>query len=365
MLSILLTILKILLLTVLGLLGLVLLLVLIVLFAPIRYKAHIEYHDKAVVDAKVKFLFVSVLAHFYQESKDFGYKIKVFGIPLGIGKPKKEKKVKPERTKKSARKSKDLEAFEDEFEESDVDISSMTSEDASETVNTLNETTESVDITKSVDITGDLSAVTDEKLETLDVSNDSSSIEEDLDDSVSEEELDEILNEKPSLKERIISFLEGVKNKSIKIGEKLSDFDPDEYIEGLEDKLEKKLNKAKKKINQFKKFINLKCTKKTIKYLKKYLKGALKRLLPRKVKGYIKFGLDNPATMGKLVGYLSLMPWTYGSKRFYIEPVFNEKVIDADIKLKGHFNLAYFVKIVLNINLWRTLKVLKKITGGN
>lgn len=355
MLSILLTILKILLLTVLGLLGLVLLLVLIVLFAPIRYKAHIEYHDKAVVDAKVKFLFVSVLAHFYQESKDFGYKIKVFGIPLGFGKPKKEKKVKPEKTKNSTRKSKDLEALEDEFEEPDVDFSSLANEDTPETVNSLNEAS-------------DLVEATDETDNTFDVSNDSSSIEsieEDSEDSVSEEELDEILNEKPSLKERIISFLEGVKNKSIKIGEKLSDFDPDEYIEGLEDKLEKKLNKAKKKINQFKKFINLKCTKKTIKYLKKYIKGALKRLLPRKVKGYIKFGLDNPATMGKLVGYLSLMPWTYGSKHFYIEPVFNEKVIDADIKLKGHFNLAYFVKIVLNINLWRTLKVLKKITGGN
>ena len=111
---------------------------------------------------------------------------------------------------------------------------------------------------------------------------------------------------------------------------------------------------------EIKRFWNLKCTVKTRNYLKKYLVGLVKHIGPRKVKGYVRYGFGDPCKTGQITGYLSLLPFVY-SKHFSLEPDFYEKIIDTELLIKGRIRLGYIVRIVLNINIWRTILVARKI----
>ena len=134
--------------------------------------------------------------------------------------------------------------------------------------------------------------------------------------------------------------------------------------ESFEQKIDSKIGKLKKNIDKFKRFWNLKCTVKTRKYLKKYLIGLIKHIGPRKVKGYIRYGFGDPCKTGQVTGYLSLLPFVY-SKHFSLQPDFYEKIIDTELLIKGRIRLGYIIRIVLNINIWRTILVAKKIFKGN
>ena len=135
---------------------------------------------------------------------------------------------------------------------------------------------------------------------------------------------------------------------------------PGKVAERVADKIEKKTAAAKKKLRRLQKFWNLSCTVKTREYLKKYIPRTLKHILPRKVKGYVHYGMDEPYKTGQVTGYLSLLPFVY-QKGLSMQPDFEQKVLELDVKLKGRIRLGYLLRIVLNINIWRTLKVAKKV----
>ena len=135
---------------------------------------------------------------------------------------------------------------------------------------------------------------------------------------------------------------------------------PGKVAERVTDKIEKKTATAKKKLRRLQKFWNLSCTVKTREYLKKYIPRTLKHILPRKVKGYVHYGMDEPYKTGQVTGYLSLLPFVY-QKGLSMQPDFEQKVLELDVKLKGRIRLGYLLRIVLNINIWRTLKVAKKV----
>lgn len=135
---------------------------------------------------------------------------------------------------------------------------------------------------------------------------------------------------------------------------------PGKVAERVTDKIEKKTATAKKKFRRLQKFWNLSCTVKTREYLKKYIPRTLKHILPRKVKGYVHYGMDEPYKTGQVTGYLSLLPFVY-QKGLSMQPDFEQKVLELDVKLKGRIRLGYLLRIVLNINIWRTLKVAKKV----
>lgn len=80
---------------------------------------------------------------------------------------------------------------------------------------------------------------------------------------------------------------------------------PGKVAERVTDKIEKKTATAKKKLRRLQKFWNLSCTVKTREYLKKYIPRTLKHILPRKVKGYVHYGMDEPYKTGQVTGYLS------------------------------------------------------------
>lgn len=56
------------------------------------------------------------------------------------------------------------------------------------------------------------------------------------------------------------------------------------------------------------------------------------------------------------------MPFVY-QKGLYLEPDFYNKVLEGNIDMRGHIQLGYILRIVLNINVWRTIRVVRRLVN--
>lgn len=360
MLHIILLILKIILLIVLGILGLALLLILLVLFAPIKYKANIKYKDKPKIFAKVSFLFLSVKVLFDKETNVVNKDICIFGIKLGKKNNKNNKNNSDSNINElevdSGYSLDGIEEFEDYFDDEDIkalDVSKKDTisqkddslvdkdKDKETIVPTINESAEN--ITKDI-----------KEIAYIVKSSSNSGVLEDFEASPSDKENINSIREN----KKADGFIIKIKN-IINIIKNAFDKTKTNIEKTLDD-IHLKLEKIKKKINRVKKFWNMKCTVKTRAYLKKYLKGVIKHIMPRKIKGYIRYGLGDPCKTGQLTGYISLIPLFY-QKGFDVYPDFYDKVIDVDVMIKGKIYLGYIVRIVLKPYIWKCIKMAKKI----
>ncbi|MBE5932468.1 MAG: DUF2953 domain-containing protein [Lachnospiraceae bacterium] len=357
MLHVLLMILKIILWIILAILGLVLLLIFIVLFLPIKYKIDVKYHGKALVNAKISFLIATVRILFDQEAKKFDYGIRLAGIKLNLGKEKKPKKPKKSKKIATSETNDDIEIIEDVIDKQ-----------------TSNDLPDDIDLEHKNNISDDKISEPQLQVDAYVVGQNDATV--DSSEKISEDdefeyyEIDEfdlfdddidkdVPKEHKSLFGRIKAFFVGLKNKIVNIKNKVENFS----LDNIEAKIDAKVTKLKKTINRFKHFWNMKCTVKTRNYLKKYLVGLIKHIGPRSVKGYVRYGFGDPCKTGQVTGYLSLLPFVY-SKHFSLEPDFYNKVIDTELIIKGRFRLGYIIRIVLNINIWRTILVARKIFKG-
>lgn len=70
-----------------------------------------------------------------------------------------------------------------------------------------------------------------------------------------------------------------------------------------------------------------------------------KHARPRKAKGFVRFGLDDPYRTGQVLAVLSMVYPFYG-EQIHIYPEFEQKVLQGDISVKGYIRLSHFVKII-------------------
>lgn len=306
MLHIILTILKIILWILLGILGLALLLVLVLAFAPIRYKVDASYYDRAKVRAKINFLIASLSVAYDQETGQADSVIRICGILL---KPRKEKKHK---------------TISDEADET-VDDEPETVDDEAETVG------------------DEENPVRDEDIVTEETKSCTDYVETEH-------------KRKTGFIKKIRVIFGKIRDKLIKIKDFLLNFNPD-TIAGF---LNKKTVKIRKNLHRFNIFWNMKCTVKTRAYLKKYISSVLRHIAPDKIKGYVHFGFDEPYKTGRIIGYISMLPFVY-QKNLVWEPDFYNKVMEGQIYFKGKIRIGYVLRIALNINIWKTIKASKKI----
>ncbi|MGN0436778.1 MAG: DUF2953 domain-containing protein [Wujia sp.] len=307
MLHILFLLLKILLCILLGILGLALLIVLLVLFAPVRYKVDADYHETAIVKAKVRYLFVSFTVFFNQSEKKLEQIIRIAGFKLGGNKDRGHKK-KGHKRKNSEENQYNIDAVRNVTSEEEIDLPE----------------------TKDID---------QENNRTEDYSTEDNNIEENKEENSTveiKEENNTVDNNKKTQKKR-----KGIKATRASVN-------------GSE-----KLGEIKKKLEHFKRFWKLECTVKTRQYLKKYMIKTIKHIGPRRIQGYIRYGFEDPSQTGQITGYLSLMPFVY-QKNFYLEPDFYNKIIEGKVKMRGRIVLGYLLRFALNTNIWKTIKVARK-----
>ncbi|MCR5830354.1 MAG: DUF2953 domain-containing protein [Lachnospiraceae bacterium] len=89
------------------------------------------------------------------------------------------------------------------------------------------------------------------------------------------------------------------------------------------------------------------------------LKKIIRHILPRKLKGSVKFGTGDPCTTGKILGAAAMMYPIYGDN-ISVEPHFEDKMLEFDIYLRGRIRLFTVGLPLLMTYKNKDLKYLRK-----
>lgn len=324
MLHILLTILKVIGIIILVLISLVILIIAAILFVPIRYSIDAIYDRKVKnLDFKIKITYLLHLISVKYIYKDDGLSIKIFGIKTHFF--DKETKAMEEKINKETK---------------------MFEKMSSEIKDNMTEMPEVYEQLKKIDEERDRLAEnvnkTEENIENNNKDNDT---EENT-----EENTEEFIKvEKQNIFSRIYSKIKAI---IIKIKYRFIKFCDT-------------IKKICKNVNDLKEFISDDNTKEAFGFLKKEALILLKHIRPRRIKGYVHFGFDDPSYTGNLLGLIYMI--LRGSpKEFRINPDFENKVFDGEIHAKGR--VQCYLLLIIGIRLYKNdnLKLLleRRRTNG-
>ena len=312
MLHVLLLILKITGIVIACILGLVILVVTAVLFVPVRYKVNADYHDRFKAQAKVSWLGILRLMISYDEELDI--KAKAFFITVYNNNDENSKVSE----QKKAKKKKEKKPEENIFSASDKDVEKLTEKEEKPQIKmaeAVNETKEDVQNVKEA---------------------------------VSEDESGNIQNR---------SFFNKVKDKCFVIYTKIKEIiklirDTVKKISGAADRLKEKVSKAKE-------FVTDEDNRALFHFLVEQLKALIKVIKPKKYRINARIGFEDPATMGKVLAYVSILYGMSGVD-LSLEPVFGENVKEGSIVLKG--NIRIFTVLVIALRVYRNEQFKKFIS---
>lgn len=92
---------------------------------------------------------------------------------------------------------------------------------------------------------------------------------------------------------------------------------------------------------------------------KKRVIKIVRHILPRKLKGSIRFGTGDPCSTGKILGAAAMMYPIYGG-HISVEPVFEEKALEFDLYLRGRIRVITVLLPALRTYWSRDFKYLRK-----
>lgn len=92
--------------------------------------------------------------------------------------------------------------------------------------------------------------------------------------------------------------------------------------------------------------------------MKAEIRRVLKHILPR-IKGYVEFGMEDPATTGYLLGFLATLTGIK-PKNLHIYGNFDKQMLDADINCKGRIRLIVLLFVFLRVYFAGHLKEVMK-----
>lgn len=301
MLHVLLLILKITGIVIACILGLVILVVTAVLFVPVRYRVNADYHGRFKAHAKVSWLGILRLLVSYDEELDIKAKalfITVYNNNDENSKASEHKKAKKKKEKKPeenifSASDKETEKFAEKEEKPQIKMA--------EAVNETKEDVQAVKETVSEDESGD----TQKK-----------------------------------------SFFDKVKDKCFVIYTKIKEIiklikDTVKKVSGAADRLKEKVSKAKE-------FVTDEDNKALFHFLVEQLKALIKVIRPKKYRINARIGFEDPATMGKVLAYVSIFYGMSGVD-LSLEPVFGENVKEGSIFLKGNICIFSVLRIALRV----------------
>ena len=326
MLHVLLLILKITGIVIACILGLVILVVAAVLFVPVRYKADADYHGKFKAHAKMSWL--GILRAFVSYDEELAIKAKALFITIYSNDQKKEKISKHRTSKKKKTKH------------SEENIFSVNDDEAKK----LTENEEKPQIKMA-------EAVSDTKEDTQAVKNNVEDIKE------SAESLKEAVSKDESKMTQNKSFFDKVKDKCFAIYTKIKEIiklikDTVKKVSGAADRLKEKVSKAKKIVTD-------EDNKALFHFLVEQLKALVKIIRPKKYRINARVGFEDPATMGKVLAYVSILYGISGVD-LSLEPVFGEDVKEGSIFLKG--SIQVFPVLVIALRVYRNEQFKKFIS---
>lgn len=335
-------------LTILKILGIILLVLLVivfsVLFVPVRYRLEGEKSSPGWSEAngKVKVSWVLHLLHLriqYQE-KELDWECYLFGVPLKKAgaavrewkKKRRKKKVQEqkERRKKAVQQKNEPEkrtAAKKKGQEKPLQIEEKTRTAAKEQKSTEKQTNPEKSKTAAPEA---------KKTEI------------------------ETAERKQQEKEKVSDKLSRFWNRCKKIVGSILEFPG---------KLKKKLTNIRltfrgfyDKIKQWRTLWNEESTLAALHFLTEKGRKLIRHVLPRKIRGSITFGCEDPALTGQILGAVAIAYPLYG-KGVAVYPRFEEKILEGQLQMKGRIVVACLLwqawKIYRNPDVRKTLKKIR------
>lgn len=362
--GVLLTILKVLGIILLSILGLLLIIILLFLFVPFVYKIRVKYVGKQLeADGEVSFLFRLLRARAaYKDALSYEAKAAFFTL-ISSEKAGRDEEDGKEAHKES--KAADVKAEDTSLKTTEAGTSTGITEpeEAEEAkVETGRRQEAETQTPKSTIVERELEAEADSKQ----VNNQPESIKQEdsnIEDGTQEDCKQAVcgqVNEENKAGKKAKSK-KAKKQKSKKTKKKFNIF---AKIEEIKEKIEAKWTAFKEdflNLNNKKeavlKFINAEGTSDGIFYLLTQSKILVKMILPKKIKGWLRFGTGDVYTEGQYLTYLCFVYPLYAGK-FDILPEWDEEVIEVDASFSGKIRMFAMLLIGLKLLFSKKVKAL-------
>ena len=115
-----------------------------------------------------------------------------------------------------------------------------------------------------------------------------------------------------------------------------------------------KIRKGVQKYRDTKEFLMDERTKKAFSHCMEEGKLLLARLLPKKIQGELRFGMEDPALTGEILGGISIF-YPVFKDNVKVYPDFQQSVLEGELFVKGSFRLVTAALILWR--LWRDKNV--------
>ena len=362
--GVLLAILKVIGIILLGILGLLLIIILLFLFVPFVYTIRVKYVDKQLeADGEISFLFRLLRARaIYKEELSYEAKAAFFTL-ISSEKAGRDEEDGKEAHKES--KAADVKAEDTSLKTTEAGTSTGITgpEEAEEAkVETGRRQEAETQIPKSTVVERELEAEADSKQ----VNNQPESFKPEdskIEDGTQVDRKQELcgqVNEENKAGKKA-KRKKAKKQKSKKTKKKFNIF---AKIEEIKEKIEAKWTAFKEtflSLNNKKeavlKFINAEGTADGIFYLLTQSKILIKMILPKKIKGWLRFGTGDVYTEGQYLTYLCFVYPLYAGK-FDIIPDWEEEVIEVDASFSGKIRMFAMLLIGLKLLFSKKVKAL-------
>lgn len=359
--GVLLAILKVIGIILLGILGLLLIIILLFLFVPFVYKIRVKYVDKQLeADGEVSFLFRLLRARaIYKEELSYEAKAAFFTL-ISSKKAAEDKEDGKERRKEN--KAADVKAEDTSLKTTEAITSTGITERKAAKAEKGTRLDVETQTSKSTIVEREMEAEADSKQ----VNNQPESIKQEDSNIVDGTQIDrkqEVcgqVNEENKVGKKAKRKKEK-KQKSKKTKKKYNIF---AKIEEIKEKIDAKWTAFKEdflSLNNKKeavlKFINAEGTADGIFYLLTQSKILVKMILPKKIKGWLRFGTGDVYTEGQYLTYLCFVYPLYAGK-FDILPEWDEEVIEVDASFSGKIRMFAMLLIGLKLLFSKKVKAL-------
>ncbi len=377
--EIILLILKIIGFVLLGVLGLALLLVLAVLFVPVRYKAKGSKHEDLKADGRITWLLhILRIRIIYDDGK-----LKTNGKLLFFKIIDSDEDVEKELA------DDDDSLFPDDIDDADFSALSGVYEEADELGN--NDNCDKTDDTVKKDNVGKK----DDTVKKDNVDKTDDTVKDDVcdktggivkdgtvekkTDALNDDSSDKKTNAHTTESDKVTVTDPSAKNSET-MGDGSSETDRDSSAEEEKEKLSghkvgKKMKRKKDDIEtgeeepkkqgivkKVKNLYNIKNDPEARRFyhvVKKRLVKIVRHILPRKLKGSVRFGTGDPCSTGKILGAAAMLYPIYGG-HINVEPVFEEKALEFDLYLRGRIRIVTVLIPALRTYWSKDFKRLRK-----
>lgn len=308
MLHIILTILKIIGIIILAILGLIIFLLACIIFYPIKYKAEFSYEQKLTARIKVTYLF-HIFSLSYDKEKDSPIIFRILGIKTNFFNDHKitKRKRKQRNTDFSPSYDKEVsDSFDPFYEDKDKAENNAVTEPSN---------------------------ITETKYDFPEESTDNTQVKDDIKTSRTGTSF-------------FSSIISNIKKFFLKI----------KYIFNS---IYGTIIKTFSNIGYIINFLKEDSTKEAFSFIKSEIKELFMHIRPKKIRGHVHFGFDDPSITGKVLGLIYIVTKGRG-KKFYINPDFENQVFEGEIYIKGRIQVYKLLliawKIYRNENIKKIIK---------